>query len=94
MFKKILVNLHAEIELPRSRWVQNLEEQAKHLEHEAKDLTDFLHDHRSRDGYDVRIIREFKSKCEFCGLEEERDENGCPVCCDKAIEEFEEVKVK
>ena len=27
--------------------------------------------------------------CEYCGYEWEQDENGCPLCCDKAVEEWE-----
>lgn len=88
MFKKILVDLHAEIELPRNRYMSDLEDIARDLEDEAKDLTIFLRDHRSRDSYEITIMREYKSICEFCGLTEERDNDGSPVCCGKAIEEW------
>ena len=92
MFKKILVDLHAEIDLPRPRWTRNIETIATELEHEAKDLTEFIRDHRSRDSYQINIVREYKSICEFCGYKEERDTDGTPVCCQKAIEEFNKVK--
>lgn len=88
MFKKILIDLHAEIELPRIRWTRNIETIATELEHEAKELTEFIRDHRSRDSYEIRIIREYESRCEFCGDTEERDTDGTPVCCQKAIDEF------
>ena len=32
--------------------------------------------------------------CEYCGLTWETDENGCPVCCQKAIDEYENRKKK
>ena len=88
MFKKVLIDLHAEIELPRNRFMRDLEVIAKDLEYEARDLTEFIRDHRSRDSYQVTIIREYESRCEFCGYTEERDLDGTPVCCQKAIDEF------
>ena len=93
MFKKILVDLHAEIELPRNRYFRNSENVAADLEDQAKDLTEFLRDHRSRDSYQINIIREYESRCEFCGYDEERDIDGTPVCCEKAIEEYQTQKV-
>ena len=88
MFKTVLVNLRAEIDLPYPRWTRNLEQIAKELEYEAKDLTLFLRDHRSRDSYQINIIREYESLCEFCNSPEERDNNGVPVCCGKAVSEY------
>jgi hypothetical protein len=94
MFKKVLAALHAEIELPRRWWLGiTKEKQAEYLECEAKDLTEFLHDHRSRDSYQIDIIREYKSLCEFCHSEEERDDDDIPVCCQKAIDEHELILV-
>jgi len=89
MFKKILIDFHAEIELPRNRFARDVEDQAYFLEQEAKDLTAFIRDHRSRDSYQINIIREYESVCSFCGYKEERDTDGTPVCCDKAIKEHE-----
>ena len=90
MFKKILTDLHAEIDLPRPRWTSDLDGIAADLEYEAKDLTEFIRDHRSRDSYHVDIVREYRSTCGFCGREEERDNDGTPVCCQKAVDEFME----
>ncbi len=88
MFKKILDNLHAEIDLPRTRWTEDKEKIARELEYEARELTEFIRDHRSRDSYQIHIIREYRTICEFCGYDEERDADGCPVCCGKAEEEW------
>jgi len=94
MFKKILIDLHAEIELPRGWFRGSLERQAEELEYEARELTEFIRDHRSRDSYQISIVREYKTVCEFCGFDEERDGEGVPVCCGKAIEEYNMAKVE
>jgi hypothetical protein len=90
MFKKTLVDLHAEIDMPRSWYYgRDLEQQAKYLEDDAKELTAFIRDHRSRDQYGITIVREYKTLCEFCGREEERHtDTDEPLCCQKAIDEF------
>ena len=93
MFKKTLIDLHAEIDLPRPFYYpKDLEACAKILESDAEDLTAFIRDHRSRDRYQIEIVREYKSICQFCFNEEERDDSGCPVCCGRAIEEFDNSK--
>jgi len=89
MFKKKLRDLHAEIELPRPFFIRNLEDLAGFLDGEAKDLTNFIGDHRSRDSYQINIIRDYDSVCEYCGYMEERDVDGTPVCCEKAIAEHQ-----
>jgi len=90
MFRKILIDLKAVIDLPIPYYyrIRNKEKQAEALELEAKDLTDFIRDHRSRDHYHIYIEREYESRCEFCGYMEERDIDGSPVCCGKAQEEW------
>ena len=89
MFKNKLIDLHAEIDMPRHPYTNDLELQAILMEDDAKDLTAFLKDHRSRDSYNVRIVREYKRVCGFCGWAEERDTDGTPLCCQKAIDEFQ-----
>jgi hypothetical protein len=91
MFKKILVDCHAEIELPRNRFMRNMEDIASDLEYEAKDLQAFIRDHRSRDSYDISIIREYKNYCEYCHAEESTalDSNSIPCCCNKALKDYE-----
>ena len=33
-----------------------------------------------------------ETTCSFCGYEWEEDENGCPVCCNKAVDEWAKSK--
>ncbi len=83
--KKVLVDCHARIDLPTG-WSITVEAQAKYMESEAKDLEEFIRDHRSRDKYSIEIVREFEKECIYCGREPEEDVEGIPVCCDKAME--------
>lgn len=95
MFKKILVDLHAEIEMPKPFYYRgDLESQAKLMEDDAKELTAFIRDHRSRDSYAITIVREYKTVCGFCGYNEDRDTDGTPLCCQKAIDEFQAEQAK
>ncbi len=89
MFKRVLVDCHAEIDLPKPPYYlyNTIEGIASKLEWEAKDLTAFLKDHRSREAYEIYIIREYRVVCSFCGSKEERDNDAVPVCCQKAIDE-------
>jgi hypothetical protein len=88
MFKKILVDIKAVIDLPVSQFARTQEAKAEEMEDTAKELTIFLRDHRSKDSYGIKIEHTYKSICEFCGLKEERDSEDIPLCCDKAIREF------
>jgi hypothetical protein len=92
MFKKVLIDAHAIIDLPRNRFDRNMESIAKTMEYEAKELVEFLRDHRSRDNFNITIEREYENICGFCGMKEECDIDGTPVCCQKAIDEYESLK--
>ena len=93
MKKKVLIDLRCEIDLPYPMFGHgDLEYAAKYLEQEAKELTDFIRDHRSRDRYGISIIREYRDLCSFCGTTYEEDTDGMPLCCDKAIQEWEAIK--
>ena len=95
MFRKVLVDVEAIIELPNARWGrQDIEARARHLEYEAKDLESFIRDHRSRDDYGINIRRIYESRCEFCGCIEERFDDGSPVCCEAATKEWEAERSK
>ena len=94
MVKKILVDLHAEIDMPRAFYYGYLERVAEMLEEDARELTAFIRDHRSRDSYQINIVREYETRCGFCGLKEERGNDGAPACCIKADDEFQRSRVK
>lgn len=93
---KRVVDLRAIIDLPAGSWFwrcgygtpEYWDALASALENEAKDLMEFIHDHRSRDAYQITIEREYEEQCPFCGYRWEIAEDGLPVCCDKAQEEW------
>ena len=35
------------------------------------------------------VMHDVEETCSHCGLEWEVDDDGCPVCCDAAVEEYE-----
>jgi hypothetical protein len=69
-----------------------MEELAKYYEAWVRDFHAFIRDHRSQDPVNLNVEREYKDLCTHCGYEWEIDENGCPVCCDKAIKEWEQAQ--
>ena len=93
---RTISNIHAEIDLPvRVFWERyGTPEYWKKLEyeyiHEAKDMEDFIRDHRSRDGYGISIIKEYTLSCKFCGHEYPDDYDGILDCCDEAIDAQQE----
>jgi len=38
---------------------------------------------------DIYQTHDMRYECSYCGYEWEEDENGCPVCCQKAIDDWE-----
>lgn len=62
----------------------------RELEHEIKDLEEFIRDHRSRDYYGISTAKYYVMTCKYCGHEYPDDYNGIVDCCDKAIEEEQE----
>ena len=54
----------------------------------GKDIVDQVKRHI--DGYtDVYYDYDASDICSFCRNEWEEDEDGCPVCCQKAVDEWE-----
>uniref|UniRef100_A0A6M3XJ08 Uncharacterized protein n=1 Tax=viral metagenome TaxID=1070528 RepID=A0A6M3XJ08_9ZZZZ len=85
MFKKVLVDIEAIIHLPVVGWS---------VEQGARDLEDFLRDHRSRDNYRIDIRRTYENHCEFCGYLEDYDADGYPSCCSAAQLEWEATRTE
>lgn len=86
--KRVLNDAHIEIEINLPRYFIRVPERyAQELEYEAKNIKEFLRDHRSMDIHDVYVVREYIYKCEYCGYSQEEDEQ-YPECCEKAIQEW------
>jgi hypothetical protein len=90
--KKLLTDIEAVIELPARVYgeVYGSDEYWKRLEkelqYEAKELVDFIRDHRSRDSYGIHIQKKYICVCKFCGHEEPEDFRGIWDCCEDAIQ--------
>lgn len=96
MKKKVLVDVKISCDPPShvGRWCKTQEEVASELESWVKDFHDFIKDHRSQDPVFLSVEREYEAQCSFCGYSWETEDNGCPVCCQKAIDEWEEEQRK
>lgn len=94
MKQKVLIDLKVVCDPPYTvgRWARTLEDKAKHLEEWCREFEAFVRDHRSQDPVGMSVEREFQEQCSHCGYEWETDNEGCPVCCDKAQKEWEEQK--
>lgn len=91
MKKKIVTGIHLELEIPYANYLgRELKLLSAHYEREAKDLQEFIRDHRSCDQYTIHVVKETETICEFCNDEWETLDSGEPVCCTKAQEEWNE----
>lgn len=92
MKQNILVDAKVIADVSRgvSSWRRlTIEQEAKEMESLASEFNDFVRDHRSMDWVNLSVEREYQDQCSFCKSEWEVDSEGVPVCCDKAIEEYE-----
>lgn len=93
--KKVLIDLEIVCDPPRHTryyWYA-IEQQEKEMEKWVNDFHEFIRDHRSQDPVNLKIQRVYQDQCEYCHREWEGDE-GCPVCCDEAVKEWEEAIAK
>lgn len=88
--KRILLDSHVRIDINLGWWSsRDPEVNAKRLESAAKDVKEFVRDHRSMDINDVYVVREYGYKCEHCGWTWEHDEEPEePTCCEDAAREW------
>jgi hypothetical protein len=91
LFIKKLTDIQAVINLPVRVWDRyGTPEYWKKLEielnHEAKDLVEFIRDHRSRDYYEIDIVKSYSMNCKFCGYAYPDNFNGIADCCEEMIE--------
>jgi hypothetical protein len=96
--KKVLEDISLECDYPGyvGRYERTMEGRARALEEWAHELVQFIRDHRSRDDISLSVKRIYEEQCGFCGCEWESalDDEGCPVCCDAAMKEWETTKTE
>jgi len=85
--------IRLELEIPEPPYCIQVKENlhTQYYEREAKELEEFIRDHRSCDQYRVTVVKNTQTECEFCESEwyDNLDNDGCPLCCAKAVEEWE-----
>jgi len=89
--EKVLVAVEITCDPPRTyHWqTPTIEKEAEYYEDWIKDFHSFIRDHRSQDPVALNVERVYKDICEFCKSEWEEDTDGSPLCCEKAVKEFE-----
>lgn len=89
---KVLIDLKVVCVPPYTvgKWSRTNEEKARRLDEWCKEFEDFVRDHRSQDPISLSVEREYQDQCSHCTSEWETDDEGRPVCCNKAQKEFEE----
>jgi len=60
----------------------------------ARDIRRHVDDLPSRGNSGVNVVYDTREYCEFCENTWEVDENGEPICCSRAANEFKETKKK
>lgn len=81
--RKVLTGVHIECEPPSSvgQWCSSIERKAQELESWARDVKDFIRDHRSMDPIDLAVVREYSDLCAQCENEwEPVEEDGTTYC--------------
>ena len=96
MKKKVLTDLRVVCEPPSYFWLRHrtLEDQAIAWEKWCKEFNAFIRDHRSQDPVDLSVERVYEEQCSHCGYAWEVDEDGCPMCCEEAVQEWKSLQVK
>jgi len=81
--KRVLTGVHIECEPPSSvtRYCGSIEREAKALEGWARDVKDFIRDHRSMDEIYLEIVRDYSDLCATCESEWESMVEDGKTCC-------------
>ena len=88
--QEVLVSLRVEVDPPAWHGRHgDVEGYERYLNTWASEFNAFLHDHRSRDRATLSVVRQYEDRCSFCARTWEVADDGCPVCCGKAIAEWE-----
>lgn len=91
MKKNVLVDVAITCD-PPTIWGMNrksMEDIAQEYESWVQDFHWFIRDHRSQDPVTLNVERQYQDVCSFCECEWEVDENGMPVCCGEAMDEWD-----
>jgi hypothetical protein len=92
MKKKVLIDVKVVADVSRGIYSWGtMENQAKQMQSIASEFNDFVRDHRSMDWVWLEVEKEYQEQCSHCGFEWEVDADGVPVCCEKAIEEHNQL---
>jgi hypothetical protein len=95
--KHILTGVHVECE-PSYRitqYMSDIERQAKALESWARDVMEFIRDHRSMDDMDLSVVREYKDLCSVCEcVWEVAEDDGVTYCANCGCETTAETEVQ
>ena len=93
--QKTVTDARIVLEIKRPRWkiYANEGARAKDLEYTAKELEEFLRDHRSLDTHSVYVDRDYAYKCEHCDRWTDEFTNN-PECCQKALDEYDALSEK
>ena len=67
--EKRLMEVHVVVNPPSYAygWGRDPEKIARSLEQWARDLNDFIRDHRSQDSLDLEVVRNIQEVCSLCG---------------------------
>lgn len=85
---RILTDVRVVLNHSRVVWYwQSLEQQAKALDSWARELQDFLRDHRSQDPVQINVDREYTDSCSRCKRPwETYKEEGTTYCANCGVE--------
>jgi len=89
---KVLMDVHLELEPPShvTRGWRGIQDRASDLRAWAKELEEFIRDHRSRDAVNINVVEERKDLCSACNREwetyEEEGKTYC-ACCGALVTE-------
>jgi hypothetical protein len=90
---KTLTDIRVVCDPPNMRYWGDMEQQARAMERWCDDFNEFIRDHRSQDQVNLSVERVYEEICSICKCTYEADASG-PLCCNKAIEEYESQNVK
>ncbi len=90
MKKRVMTNARVEADMDKAVYrSRDMEDYARQLERAVKEFHAFVRDHRSMDWVHLDVVRDYEEQCSHCEMLWEVDDEGVPLCCQKAIDEHE-----